>query len=67
MDHYSKIRDPRYLRGRNDRERGSVALVPAQDGPVQERQRSKLPPVLQGRSRILRPHPSSSTRLDRLQ
>lgn len=67
MDHYLEIRDPGYLCGGDDREGGIVALVPTQDSTVQERQRSKLPPVLQGRPRVLRSYPSSSARFDRLQ
>lgn len=42
-------------------------MVPAQDRPIQERQRSKLPSVVQGRSGVLRPHPPSQARPHRLQ
>lgn len=43
MDDHSEVRHPRHIRGRDDRQRRSVALVSTQDGPVQERQRAKLP------------------------
>jgi len=43
LDHHSAIRHPRHIRGGDDRQGRSVAVVPAQNGPVQERQRAKLP------------------------
>lgn len=44
----------------------SAALVSAQDSPIQERQCSELPPVIQGRSSLLRPHPQAQARPHRL-
>ena len=39
-----QVRHPGHLCGGDDRQGGSPALVPAQDCPLQERQRPELPP-----------------------
>lgn len=43
MDDHLEVRHPRHIRGGDDCQGGSVAVVSTQDSPVQERQRSKLP------------------------
>lgn len=43
LDHYFEIRHPRHLCGGNDRQGRSVVVVPTENGPLQERQRAKLP------------------------
>ena len=44
LDHHFAFRHPRHFRRGDDGQRGALALVPAQDGAIQERQRPKLPP-----------------------
>lgn len=46
---------------RNDRQGRSVVVVPTKDGSLSQRERAKLPPQLEGRSRLLRPHPPTPT------
>ena len=42
LDHHLAFRYPRHFRGGDDRQGGPVALVPAQNCTLQERQRPKL-------------------------
>lgn len=44
-----QVRHPGHLRGGDDRQGGTAALVPAQDRTLQERQRAELPPELERR------------------
>lgn len=43
MDDNLEVRHPRHIRGGDDCQGRSVAVVPTQDSPVQERQCAKLP------------------------
>ena len=53
---YLQVCNPGYLCRGDDRQGRIVALVPAQDCSLQGRERSQLPLVLEGRSRLLRSH-----------